>query len=81
MHFVSEARAAAHAERHYAVIELAELWNLSPDRVRKLFANEPGVLTIGDRYSRRKRRYLTLRIPESVAERVHARLSSRPATG
>jgi hypothetical protein len=35
------------------------------------------VLVIGDRTPRHKRRYLTLRIPQSVLERVHRRLSSK----
>jgi hypothetical protein len=53
------------------------MWNLSPDKVRDLFEHEQGVLVIGESNSRRKRRYLTLRIPQSVLERVHHRLSSR----
>jgi|GraSoi_2013_60cm_1033757.scaffolds.fasta_scaffold00127_7 hypothetical protein len=61
-------------ERHYAVTEIAEIWHLSTDKVRDLFEDEPGVLVIGQRSSRRKRRYVTLRIPHSVVERVHARL-------
>ena len=68
---------APHAERHYAVAEIAELWNLSADKVRELFENEAGVLVIGDRSPRHKRRYITLRIPRSVLERVHSRLSSK----
>lgn len=63
-------------ERHYSVGEIGEMWNLSPDVVRKLFEREPGVLVIGDFHSRGKRRYTTLRIPQSVAERVHRRLSN-----
>jgi hypothetical protein len=65
-----------HAERHYAVAEIAAMWNLSVDKVRELFADEPGVLVIGRRRPFRRRPYLTLRIPQSVAERVHAKLSS-----
>ena len=68
---------AAHAERHYAVGEVAEMWNLSADKVRELFENEAGVLVIGERTPRHKRRYITLRIPQSVLERVHSRLSSK----
>ncbi len=63
------------AERHYSVAEIAALWNLSPDKVRRLFESEPGVLIVGDvqpRYGRRRHR--TLRIPESVAERVYRRM-------
>jgi len=66
------------AERHYAVVEVAELWNLSPDKVRELFEHEPGVLVIGDRNPRHKRRYLTLRIPQTVLQRVHNRLAAKP---
>jgi hypothetical protein len=71
---------SVHIERHYAVAEIAEMWNLSPDKVRELFENEPGVLVIGERSPRRKRRYVTLRIPQRVLERVHHRLSSNSST-
>lgn len=68
---------ASHAtERHYSVAEVAEMWKLSPDSVRRLFQSEPGVLVFGEarpKYGRR--RYVTLRIPESVLERVHRRMS------
>jgi hypothetical protein len=68
---------SVHIERHYAVTEIAEMWNLSADKVRELFEDEPGVLVIGERTPRHKRRYVTLRIPQSVLERVHRRLSSK----
>jgi predicted DNA binding CopG/RHH family protein len=35
------------------------------------------VLVIGERSPRHKRRYVTMRIPHSVLERVHHRLSSK----
>jgi hypothetical protein len=73
----SQLETSVHIERHYAVAEIAELWNLSPDKVRELFENEPGVLVIGERSPRHKRRYVTLRIPQKVLERVHHRLSSK----
>jgi hypothetical protein len=38
---------SAFAQRHYSVTEVATMWNLSPDAVRKLFHNEPGVLALG----------------------------------
>lgn len=63
-------------ERHYSASELAELWNLSIDTIRRIFENEPGVLVLGEiRPKRNRRRYTTLRIPESVVARVHRRLS------
>ena len=64
------------AGRHYAPAEVAEMWSLSVDTVRKIFENEPGVLTIPTSAPRRgKRRYITLRIPLHVIERVHRRLA------
>jgi hypothetical protein len=62
--------ASVFAERHYSVKELAEAWNFSPDTIRSIFEREPGVLVIGNTTSRTKRRYRTLSIPESVAERA-----------
>lgn len=62
-------------ERHYTIAEIAEIWNLSYDSVRKLFMREPGVLVLGHCSSRSKQGYTTLRIPQSVMERVHRRLS------
>ena len=73
----SQLETSAHAERHYAVTEIAEMWHLSVDKVRSLFEQEPGVLIIGEQNPRHKRRYVTLRIPQSVVERVHHRLSSK----
>jgi hypothetical protein len=62
-------------ERHYTVREIATLWKLSEDSVRRLFKDEPGVLSISPRQRSGKRAYATLRIPESVLERVHRKLS------
>jgi hypothetical protein len=66
-------------EKHYRPDELAEIWGLSDDSIRTIFADEPGVLCHGDnKGSRVKRRYITMRIPESVAVRVHRKLSAKP---
>jgi len=63
------------AERHYTVAEVAALWNLSPDSVRRIFEREAGILVLGETgLTRHKRRYRTLRIPQAVLERVHRRL-------
>ena len=61
-------------ERHYSVKELASLWNLSDRTIRRIFIGEPGVLEWGACERMRKRAYKTLRIPESVARRVHRKL-------
>ena len=60
-------------ERHYSVEELTELWGMSDDFVRRLFLHEPGVV-IFYRQQPGKRVYRTLRIPASVALRVHRRM-------
>jgi hypothetical protein len=60
-------------ERHYSVEELTELWGMSDDFVRRLFLHEPGVIVFFK--SRPGRRvYRTIRIPESVVQRVHRRM-------
>ncbi len=71
--FMAEIESACQ-EKHYFVGELAALWNLSKQTIRRLFQDEPGVVRIGETRARRKRGYITLRIPESVAHRVHLRL-------
>jgi hypothetical protein len=63
-------------ERHYTPDELGEMWNLSADTVRRLFEREPGVLVIERQRSHLVRRYRSLRIPQSVAERVHKRMTN-----
>ena len=63
-------------ERHYAPDELGKIWNLSADTVRRLFEREPGVLVIEHASGKNTRRYRTLRIPESVALRVHRRMTN-----
>ena len=61
-------------EKHFTPEALAQSWGLSADTIRRLFENEPGVLVIERQRNRAARRYRTLRIPESVAARVHRRL-------
>ena len=60
-------------ERHYSVEELTELWGMSDDFVRRLFLHEPGVVVFFKQRPDR-RVYRTLRIPESVVQRVHRRM-------
>lgn len=64
-------------ERHFSPAELAEKWSLSADTITRMFERESGVLIFEnpDRSPSRRRR--TLRIPESVAERVYLKHSSR----
>lgn len=57
-------------ERHFTCIELGTLWNVSACTVRRRFRDEPGVVVISNP-RRGCRIFETLRIPESVAERVY----------
>ncbi len=71
------AESPAFARRHYTVAELARLWHLSDDLVRKLFRGERDVICIGvDRSTGRKRRYVSMRVPADVAERIYRRLQT-----
>lgn len=65
-------------ERHYTAVELAKLWFFSENTIRRLFINEPGVIKIVRPATRVKRGYISLRIPERIAEKVHRRLQSLP---
>ena len=58
-------------EQFRTVAEVAEMLGVSKDTVRRLFANEPGVIDLGRREATRgKRRYRVLRIPSNVINRV-----------
>jgi hypothetical protein len=62
----------ARAEYHYTVTELAEAWNVSTDFIRDLFRDEAEVIRwVRSRPGRR--RYIVVRIPAAVAERVYRR--------
>ncbi len=61
-------------ERHFAPREVAELWRFDVETVRRLFQNEPGVVVLQSAAKKGKRAYKTLRIPQSVLDRVHKRL-------
>jgi hypothetical protein len=60
---------------YYTVKEIAALLKLSPDTVRRLFRNEPGVLALGNTGRRGKRRHVTLRIPQAVLEQVYQQIT------
>ena len=68
-------------ERHYSPSELGELWNLSVDTIRRVFESEPGVMVFENPDRASSRRFRTLRIPESVAQRVYTRLTNCRITG
>jgi hypothetical protein len=54
----------------YSPKQLAELWCLSENSIRRLFQDRDGVFTLGDSNPRGRRGYCTLRIPEFIALQV-----------
>lgn len=66
-----------HVEIHYTPDQLAVVWGLDGNTVRRIFENEPGVLRIERPEKMHKRGYCTMRIPDSVAQRVHDRLTGK----
>jgi hypothetical protein len=53
---------------------VAELWHLDVETVRRIFQDQPGVVVLQAPAKKGRRPYKTLRIPESVLDRVHKRL-------
>ena len=53
-------------ERQFTIAEIARMWKLSPDAVRRLFKRLPGVFVLHPATSRSSRKYDTIRVPESV---------------
>jgi hypothetical protein len=63
-------------ERHYTPQELGDLWGFDHSTIRRMFIDEPGVLKEGKQARRNgKRIYVSIRIPASIAQRVHDRKS------
>jgi hypothetical protein len=62
-------------EPYFTPAEIAEHWRLSVDTVIRLFEHEPGVLVLENSRSKQRRRYRTIRIPNSVLVRVQKRRS------
>ena len=62
---------AAAFETHYRIGELARMWGLGRETIRRLVKDDPGVIKI--RMGRRKA-HTTYSVPESAARRIHTRL-------
>lgn len=59
---------------YYTINELAFLWNMSGESIRRLFYREPGTIVF-TRQQPGRRIYRTYRIPGYVALRVHDRMT------
>jgi len=60
-------------EIHYRIAELARMWGLGRETVRKLVKDDPGVIKIR---MGRKKAHTIYSVPESAASRIHTRLVS-----
>lgn len=58
-------------EKHYRIGELAEMWGLGRETVRKLVKDDPGVIKIR---LGRKKAHTIYSVSESAAHRIHTRL-------
>jgi hypothetical protein len=58
-------------EKHYRITELAAMWKIGRETVRRIVKDDPDVVKI--RYGRKKA-HTTYSVPESVARRLHTRL-------
>ncbi len=63
--------AEAAFEKHYRIGDLARLWGLGRETVRKLVKDDPGVIKIR---MGRKKAHTIYSVPESAARRIHTRL-------
>jgi hypothetical protein len=66
-------------EPHYTLGQLAAHWRTSERTLRDWFVDEPGVIKWGlPKLTKGKRRtYISLRVPESVALRVYRRMTGK----
>lgn len=58
-------------ERHYRIGDLARIWGLGRETVRKLVKDDPEVIKIR---LGRKKAHTIYSVPESAARRIHTRL-------
>jgi hypothetical protein len=63
-------------QENFTVAEIASLWRLSTDTVQRLFEDEPGVVALGNKNPRGKRKRVTLRIPRQIMLNVKKRRSN-----
>ena len=60
-------------EPHFSINQLAAQWRYGRESVRQLVQHEPGVLKLK---LGKKKANCTYSVPESVARRIHTRLTS-----
>jgi hypothetical protein len=63
-------------EKHYTLKQIAEEWQISVRVARRIFRDVPGVADLTIHRSLTTRSYQVLRVPASVAARVHEQRSA-----
>ena len=63
-------------EKHYTLKQIAEEWQISVRVARRIFRDQPGVVDPTIHRSLTSRSYQAMRIPASVAARVHEQRSA-----
>jgi hypothetical protein len=63
-------------EQHWSPAEIAGMWGVDAEIVRRLFKNEPGIIVFQTLAKKGKRPYKTIRIPQTVFDRVYRRLQT-----
>jgi len=58
-------------ERHYTVTELAKLWNIGVESVRRMVMNDDDVFRLSGPSGK-----TSYRVPESVARRLHTQMTA-----
>jgi hypothetical protein len=61
---------------YYTPAEVSKLIKFHPSTIRRLFGGELGVVRVGHGQTRRKRAYVSIRIPDYVLHRVLRRLQA-----
>jgi hypothetical protein len=63
-------------EKHFTLEQIAEAWGISVRNARRIFRDVPGVADLTVHRSLTTRSYQVLRVPASVAARVHEQRSA-----
>jgi hypothetical protein len=58
-------------EKHYRIGELARIWGLGRETVRRLVKDDPGVIKV---CMGKKNSHMIYSVPESTARKIHTKL-------
>jgi hypothetical protein len=66
-------------EEHFSIAELAARWDIGASTLRRMLADEPGLIRFGESRIRRNRQrpHVSIRVPLSVAQRFYRRITQQ----